>query len=115
MDQAMKMVGQDRPGVDRHGAGLGQAGQPADDVGPLPVIPQDRAAFDPARHRLVDDAGGIEAGAAGLTPVRHKATKAATYPMDTSPTPFGDPNAQSRYTSRRWRTRYTSTNAPTIS
>ena len=57
------MIGEEGPGVDRHRPSLGEGRQTADEVGPIPLIPEEDTAFDPPRHNMVEDAGGVEAWA----------------------------------------------------
>ena len=65
-----------------------EGSEAADEVGAVPVIPEDRAPLDPPHHDVVEDTGGIEAGAAGhdctlpakTTSVKPKAIKATTSP-----------------------------------
>jgi len=68
-NQEVGMVGQECPGVHADGAGLGQRRQTPNEVGPILVIPEDRASFEPSHHHVVEDAGCIETWTTG-----HEAT-----------------------------------------
>lgn len=59
------MVRQEGPGEHGDGPGLGQGRETADEVGPVPVIPEERAPFESSHHDVVENPGCIEAWAAG--------------------------------------------------
>jgi hypothetical protein len=55
------VVREEGPGVDRERPLLGQAGEAGDEVGPVGVLPEDRAPFEAAHHHMVEGPGGVEA------------------------------------------------------
>ena len=68
-DQEMEMVGQEGPCVDSWPPGLDQARQPAHEIIPIPVVPENRLPIETPGHHMVEDARGIETRAAwhGIT------------------------------------------------
>ena len=64
-DQEMRVSRQEGPGYNAPGVRSGQGRDPGDEVHPVPFVPEDGAPLDPPHHDLVEDAGRIQAGAAG--------------------------------------------------
>ena len=60
-DQEVRMIGQEGPGINRPGAVLHQGGQARREVGPVPVVAEERSPLNPAHHDVVEGPGGIEA------------------------------------------------------
>ena len=54
------MIGQERPRVDGNSPCLGQPGEPRDEVGPVPVVAEDRGPLDPAHQHVVEGPRGVE-------------------------------------------------------
>jgi len=54
------MVRQEGPSVYGDGPGLGQGRETTDEVGPVPVIPEERAPLEPTHHDMMEDTGCIE-------------------------------------------------------
>jgi len=63
-DQEMGVVGQEGPGGDGEGAGLGEGGHAGDEVGAIDVIPEQGCPFDPPHHQMVQGVRGVQASLA---------------------------------------------------
>ena len=61
----MASVGQEGSGADSDGGATGQGRQAVDKGGAFTLMPEGRAAFKPPQQDVIEDAGGIEVGAAG--------------------------------------------------
>ncbi len=64
-DQEVEVVREEGPGIHPEGSPRCEALQSAHEVRPVPVIPEDHLPIQPPGHHVVEDAGGIEAGATG--------------------------------------------------
>ena len=64
-DQQVKMIREESPGVHTEPGVLDHGGEAATKVRPISVVPEDTLAVEPPHHHVVQDAGRIEAGAAG--------------------------------------------------
>ena len=55
------MIGEERPGVDAEAGCPDEGGQARDEIGPVGVIPEDRAPLQPPDHHVLEDSRRIEA------------------------------------------------------
>ena len=56
----MDMIREERPGLDGEGAGLYEGRQAREEVGPIPVIPEEGRPLDPPHHHMVQGVRRIE-------------------------------------------------------
>jgi len=64
-DEEVKVIGEERPGIDSEGPGVGQGGEAANEVVAVLVIAEDDLAVQAPAHHVMENAGGIETGSAG--------------------------------------------------
>jgi len=63
-DEEVGVVREEGPGVDGEGPRRRERPEARDEIGPVPVVPEDPAAFQPTEHDVVEHARRIEAGTA---------------------------------------------------
>jgi hypothetical protein len=63
-EQEVGVIGEQGPGVDGPGPGLGERRHTADKVVPVGVVAEEGRPLDPPHHHVVEDSRGIEAGLA---------------------------------------------------
>src|SRR4030042_1608543 len=63
--QEMEMVGQERPSVDGKISPLAETAEAAQEILPVPIVPENPGPFDPSADYMMQGCRGIEAGLAG--------------------------------------------------